>query len=46
MEIVIDELKDQDGDAGGFAKILSSMAGHRLTYKELIGEDAPTAATV
>lgn len=39
--------KDEEGDAGRFADILGTVAGKRLTYKELTGkvECAPTAAT-
>ncbi len=34
----------KDNDAGRFRKVLSSVAGKRLTYKELIGYGAPQAA--
>lgn len=42
------ERKHDHGDAGRFTEMLSTVAGRRLTYKQLIGktEDAPTAATV
>jgi hypothetical protein len=33
-----------DKDGGSFRKVVSSVAGKRPTYKELIG-DEPTAAT-
>ena len=41
------ERKHQDGDGGRFNDILSTIAGHRLTYRELTGkvESAPAAAT-
>ena len=42
------ERKNDDGDAGRFWEILSSVAGKRVTYKQLTGKEecAPTAATV
>jgi hypothetical protein len=39
------ERKQKCGDAARFADILSHVAGKRLTYKQLIGDEAPTAAT-
>src|SRR6266481_3757082 len=33
------ERKHEDGDSGRFAAILDTVAGRRLTYKELIGAD-------
>ena len=41
------ERKNEDGDEGRFNEVLGSVAGRRLTYKELTGkvESAPTAAT-
>lgn len=39
------ERKEEDGDTGRFDEILTTVAGRRLTYKQLIGDDAPTAAT-
>jgi transposase-like protein len=40
------ERKHDDGDGGRFAEILSTVAGRRLTYKELTGkmDDAPVRA--
>lgn len=38
------ERKNEDGDAGRFEEILGDVVGKRLTYKQLIGDDAPTAA--
>ncbi len=39
------ERQNDNGDAGRFAEILSMVAGKRLTYKQLIGQDAgPIAA--
>ena len=40
------ERKNDEGDGGRFDEVLESIAGRRLTYKQLIGtECAPTAAT-
>lgn len=39
------ERKNEEGDAGRFAEILSTVAGKRLTYKGLTGKEASTAAT-
>lgn len=41
------ERKHEDGDGGRFDEVLGSVAGRRLTYKELTGkvESAPPAAT-
>ncbi len=39
------ERKQEFGDAGRFADTLAHVAGKRLMYKQLIGDDAPTAAT-
>ncbi len=36
--------RDPDGDAGRFVKVLRTIVGRRLTYKELIG-DAGLATT-
>jgi transposase-like protein len=40
------ERKNDNGDGGRFAEILSTIAGRRLTYKELTGkmDDAPVRA--
>jgi transposase-like protein len=39
------ERKNEDGDGGRFLTTLSMITGKRLTYKELTGKEAPTAAT-
>jgi transposase-like protein len=38
------ERKNEDGDLGRFIEALSTVAGRRLTYKELIGNEPTTAA--
>jgi hypothetical protein len=38
------ERKNEDGDGGRFLTTLSMVTGKRLTYKELTGKEAPTAA--
>jgi hypothetical protein len=35
----------EDNDAGRFKSVLSSVFGRRLTYKDLIGNEAKAAAT-
>jgi transposase-like protein len=42
------ERKNEEGDGGRFNDVLSTIAGRRLTYKQLTGKtaEAPTAATV
>ena len=37
------ERKDADGDAGRFVKVLRTIVGRRLTYKELIGQSPAVA---
>lgn len=38
--------KDENGDSGRFEKVVKTLAGKRITYKQLIGEarDTPTTA--
>jgi hypothetical protein len=38
------ERKDENGDRGRFKTLLQHVAGKRLTYKELIAKDEPSAA--
>lgn len=40
------EPKHSDGDAGRFSEILSSVAGRRLTYKQLTGNTSGLLALV
>ena len=37
------ERKDADGDAGRFVKLLRTIVGRRVTYKELTGKSAGLA---
>jgi hypothetical protein len=39
------ERHDPNGDGGRFVKVLRTIVGRRLTYKELIGQSPAIATT-